>query len=199
MADRAGADLGDFFEFRVSRSTQPREPLRRAVEARLDGRVFETFHLDLAVDEPLVGEPTRMQVTSLLGFAGIPVVEFPCLPLGQHVAEKVHALVRVRRSGDNTRVKDLVDLGLIAETCEVDAAEARTALVSVFNGFELSVPEALPKVPVAWRSQYRRMAQELGLRADTLDAGVATVSAFVAPLLAGTAAGAWRPDASEWH
>lgn len=199
LAQCAVGDLGDFFEFRVAQPAGLGVPIRCAVEARLDGRRFETFHVDIAVDELMVGSPTRMPVTSLLEFADIPIVAFPCLPLGQHVAEKVHALVRERRSGDSTRVKDLIDLVLIAETCAVDACDARMALAAVFSGFKLAVPVALPRAPVAWRPQYRRMAEDLGLRASSLDEGVAAAADFVGPLMDGTATGTWCPDASEWH
>ena len=52
--------------------------------------------------------------------------DVPCYPLTQHLAEKVHAYVRPRSPG-KARVKDLVDIILIAENMAINLA-LRTAI-----------------------------------------------------------------------
>jgi len=177
-------NLSDYFGFSVARPPTLDQPVRCSVQAQLGGRTFESFHVDLGCGEQWVGALTRMPVTSLLEFADIPAVEFPCFPLGHHLAEKVHALVRPRGGRDNSRVKDLVDLVLVAETSQVDPAELRAALEATFASDAMcEVPRRLPLPPRSWAAQYRLMARDLGLGAGTLDEGAAVAAALVDPVL----------------
>ncbi len=198
LTECALVDVDDFFAFRVSRPAELTVLLRCGVEALLDGRTFETFHVDVGTSEDLVGSLTHVRVTSLLSFAGIPPVEFPCLPLGQHIAEKVHCLVRGRASGESSRVKDLVDLVLIAETFEVDAEEASAAVSAVFGRHGMHVPTELPRLPSAWIPQYRRLARELELESEAMDRGIVRATALVGPLLKRCAVGMWDPEVAGW-
>lgn len=169
----AELDLGDFFSFTVPVPSRIREgALRFGVEARLDGRMFEGFHVDLGVGEPMLGEPARATVTALLAFAGIQPVDFLCYPLAQHLAEKVHALTRPRGINENSRVKDLIDHAL---------------------------PRELPPPPRAWAPQYRRMARDTGLISDTLEVGGRMAAALVDPVLGGLDSGRWSPETSTWR
>ncbi|MBU2602207.1 MAG: nucleotidyl transferase AbiEii/AbiGii toxin family protein [Actinobacteria bacterium] len=173
LAAAAELDLGDFFSFAVSYPSATNEgALRFGVEARLDGRMFEGFHVDIGAGEPMIGEPFRTTVTALLAFAGVRPVSFLCYPLAQHLAEKVHALTRPRGMRDNSRSKDLVDVVLMAETSIIDAGEFRSALDATFAALPTHVmPQELPSAPGAWAPEYRRMATDLALVADTLEAG----------------------------
>jgi len=177
-------DLADYFRFAVTRPARISVPLRCSVDAELGGRLFESFHVDLGCDEARIGDVARIPVTSLLEFAGLPPVEFPCIPLGQHLAEKVHALVRPRSGRDNSRVKDLVDIVLIAETSSVDSSELAAALVCTFESDgQCQMPEGLPVPPRAWEAQYRLLAKDLGMRARTLDEGYAVAALLIDPVL----------------
>lgn len=177
-------DLGDYFGFTVARPSALGQPLRCPVEAQLGGRTFESFHVDLVCGEEWVGAVAYMPVTSLLEFADIPTVEFPCFPLGHHLAEKVHALVRPRGGRDSSRVKDLVDLVLIAETSKVDPTELRVALEVTFGSdATCELPRRLPAPPRSWEAQYRLMARDLGPASATLDEGTAVAAALVDPVL----------------
>jgi len=184
LVSSALLDLGDYFQFAVVRPRSSDVPLRCAVESRLAGRTFESFHVDLGCGEERVGPVSNLRVTSLLEFAGIPPVEFPCFPLGQHLAEKIHALVRPRGGRDNSRVKDLVDIVLLAEQVSVDTAELRAALHLTFSAdATCDLPARLPPLPRSWDTQYRAMARQLGLRAVTLDDGETAARALVDPVL----------------
>ncbi|MCK8114782.1 nucleotidyl transferase AbiEii/AbiGii toxin family protein [Anaerosoma tenue] len=177
-------DLGDHFRFEVARPSTVDAPLRCAVRSVLAGRVFESFHVDLGCEEERIGAVSHLLVSSLLEFAGIPPVEFPCFPLGQHLAEKVHALVRPRGGRDNSRVKDLVDIVLIAETASVDPLELRAALIATFEAdLSCEMPLHLPEPRRAWESQYRALAKDLGLQASTLEEGAVVARALIDPAL----------------
>lgn len=194
-------DMDDYFSFAIARPTSVSPGgMRCAVEARLDGREFERFHVDLGVDQETVGTSMVARVTSLLAFAGVPPVEIACLPLEQHVAEKVHALTRPRGSGEGSRVKDLADIVLVAETSRLEAAVLAEALAVTFAAAAThEMPRELPTPPRDWVTPYRVLAEELGLQAENLDTAAATAKRLVDPILGGQTRGHWSPDGTGWH
>jgi hypothetical protein len=195
-------DLGDWFEFLVGLpAALPAETaVRMTVESRLDGRRFESFHVDVGVGDPVVEAPDSRAVTDLLAFAGIAQTMMPCYPVSQHVAEKLHTLARPRDKGENSRVKDLVDVVLLAEHSNPRATDLRAAIDATFIARHTSlVPERLPDPPAAWAAEYRRMAQELDLGPTDLAAGVDLARRFLDPVLGGTASGFWRPRDRNWR
>jgi predicted nucleotidyltransferase component of viral defense system len=194
-------DLEDHFSFNVAPVTPLQDGTPRfLVGARLDGRVFEEFHVDLGAGEPMIGSPVLRKVTALLAFAGIPGTTFPCYPPSQHLAEKVHALTRPRRVRDNSRSKDLVDIVLIAETSNIEARELRLSLEATFSACGTHpLPQELPAPPRAWTPEYRRLARGLDLAAATLEEGAATASRLVDPVLVDRTSGCWQPEHAQWQ
>jgi len=164
--------------------------------------VFDQFVLDVGLDPPAGVGPDRLQGPDLLGFAGIGPVVVPALPLEFAVAEKVHAYTRAYgdRTLASTRVKDLVDLVLIAGEAALDARRLRAALDVTFNHRATHpLPARLPRPAADWRVPYGRMCRDIGLDPD-LDAGHATAAHLVDPVLAGeVAAGTWDPAARIWR
>jgi Nucleotidyl transferase AbiEii toxin, Type IV TA system len=171
-----GADLGDFFVFAIQRTDRLDEfregaAVRYHVDCQLAGRLFEAVTLDVGFGDPIEAGPERLHGPDLLLFAGIAPAEVPAIPLSQHVAEKVHAYARVYRAEglQSTRVKDLVDLVLIARSAGLDAAELRRALERTFEVRGTSaLPVELPPPPAAWRVAYSRLAGNSGLTPDRL-------------------------------
>jgi len=198
----AADDLGDWFEFLVGQPTAlPSEAaVRMTVESRLDGRRFESFHVDVGIGDPVVEAPDRRAVTDLLAFADIAQTMMPCYPVTQHLAEKLHALARPRGKGENSRVKDLVDIVLLAEHSNPRATGLRAAIDATFLARNTSpLPQRLPSPPAAWAAEYRRMAQGLDLGPADLAAGGDLARRFFDPVLDGTASGSWRPRDGEWR
>lgn len=117
LREESSTDLQDHFVFEILESTMdldaaPYGGARFPVAARMDGRIFSRFHVDLAVgDFPM--EPLEMiQGKDWLGFAGIVSKPFPAIPQEQQFAEKLHAYTRPR-TRSNSRVRDLIDLVLL--------------------------------------------------------------------------------------
>ncbi|MEO5965960.1 MAG: nucleotidyl transferase AbiEii/AbiGii toxin family protein [Candidatus Limnocylindrales bacterium] len=201
------ADLGDFFSFAIERTgTLDRvadgAAVRYHVVAELAGRTFDAFVLDVGFDPPAGVEPDRLHGPDLLGFASIDPVVVPALPLEFAVAEKVHAYTRAygdRRLG-STRVKDLVDLVLIAGEASLDARRLREALEVTFaHRATHPSPARLPRPPADWHVPYGRMGRDIGLDPD-LGAGHDLAASLVDPLLAGAVvAGSWDPATRSWH
>lgn len=116
----ASIELPDFFTFIVGEAMAelnqaPEGGARFPVDARLDGRTFVKFHVDLGVGDEVLEPLESVEGEDWLGFAGIPAVVVPALSVEQHWAEKFHAYTRPRET-PNSRVRDLVDLVLFWNT-----------------------------------------------------------------------------------
>jgi hypothetical protein len=197
-------DVGDWFQFEVERPTRlPVEPLgglRFQVRGLLDGRRFEIFHVDVGWGDPLVEPAETLTTPPLLAFAGIPPTAVPCYPLTQQVAEKVHAYTRPRATGSSSRVKDLIDILLIAELGEMDGPLLRQALEAAFEARTThDLPGSLPDPPRGWAAPFRRLAGETGLDYTTLPAAIEAARSFIDPVLCGEATGTWEPSTWSWQ
>lgn len=140
----------------------------------------------------------------LLAFAGIAPIPIPTLPLEDHIAEKLHAYTR--GYGDagvvqSTRVKDLIDLVVIAATTTVAAHRLRATLEDVFARRQMqALPRHLPPPPASWRRPYATMAQGIGLETDVM-AGYARAAAFLDPILSSAVslAAIWDHIQQRWQ
>ncbi|MBM4459637.1 MAG: nucleotidyl transferase AbiEii/AbiGii toxin family protein [Chloroflexi bacterium] len=198
-------DLDDWFIFalREALSPLPGPTLggghRFFITALVDRRNFESFHVDVGLGDPVVEPAERLTTPPLLAFAGIPPVTIPCYPISQHLAEKIHAYVKPRASGESTRVKDLVDMVLIAIHVPVNATALSAALQATFTAQGSGAPPtSLPAPPTTWAPKYQRLAQDVGLSDVTLPTAFAQARQFLDPVLSGQACGVWSPTAQAW-
>lgn len=196
-----GQELGDGFHF-ILRSRSDHEEGHRTIRfgilAEMAGREFEPIHVDVAVADPVAWNPDIRPSPGWMEFAGVEPVEIPVLAIEQHVAEKVHAYTRTYSSGASSRVKDLVDLALIAHSIPIDAARLRDALTETFEIRGGSRPERLPEPPDSWSVPFRQMARETGLPED-LGSAWKEVAAMIDPLLRERIVrGIWDPRHRTW-
>jgi hypothetical protein len=197
--------LDDFFTFAAVRTDALDDiddfrAIRFNVTAELAGRVFDQFVVDVGFADPVSWAPDTIETSDLLSFAGIERIRVPALPLSQHIAEKVHAYTR--RYGvsgrESTRPKDLVDILLIAGSERLDAASLRNALEVTFGQRrQQPLPSSLPPPPASWEESYGRLASEADVE-PALDKAFASAAAFLDPILAGQANGAWNPGLQTW-
>jgi hypothetical protein len=199
LLDAAARDLGDRFALALERADEetdlPGGGQRWRVAATLAGRIFERAVIDLAFDVAPVHAPDEVATSNLLEFAGIGGFEVPTLGIEQHLAEKLHAYTREYAGGRrSTRVKDLVDVVVIANTSAIDAAKITEAITVIFDRrAEHIVPGALPEPPVEWTAPWRRLARDLPATDDVTE-GYRVAGALFDPILARTlATGTWRP------
>ncbi|MGH2457952.1 MAG: nucleotidyl transferase AbiEii/AbiGii toxin family protein [Chloroflexota bacterium] len=191
------------FEFgEVARELQgaPGGALRVRVTARLVGQEFATFHIDLSSGDALIDPPDILRGSDLLQFAGITPVEFPVYPIPQHLAEKLHAYT-LSRGQENTRVKDLIDLIIIATTETIQASRLSRAVDATFAIREThAIPDRLPEPPTAWEQPFAKAADEAMNRpVINLQEGYALAAQFWNPFLAhGAALHFWLPAQRRW-
>jgi hypothetical protein len=201
-------DLHDFMTFEVGADEDHPEirndglqydGLRFRAECRLAGKLYgQPFGVDVAAGDPILGEPEVVVAEDVLAFAGIPPPALRLYPIETHIAEKLHAYT-LPRPRPNSRVKDLPDLALLATAQRLDAGRLRAALEQTFTFRGTHpLPSSLPEPPPAWGPPYAAMAREDRLTWPTLEAVTAAASAFLDPVLADGASGAWDPAGWRW-
>lgn len=184
VQELAERDLGDGFQFfihqpKIELTGAPAGGFRCPVEARLAGRVFARFHLDIGFGDPVAGPFEWITGSALLAFAGISPARIAVYPLAQQFAEKVYAYTFPWRDRANTRVKDLVDMVLLIDSGLLAAGDLSAAIAATFASRNTHpVPLSLPLPSPAWSSSYVALAAELKLSAHTLAAAYDLVEAF---------------------
>jgi|DewCreStandDraft_5_1066085.scaffolds.fasta_scaffold00018_16 predicted nucleotidyltransferase component of viral defense system len=202
LATAAALDNFSFELGEVAQEMQgaPGGSLRVRVTTRVAGLEFTVFHIDLSSGDALVEPPDLLRGSDLLQFAGIPPIEFPVYPVSQHLAEKLHAYT-LPRSHENTRVRDLVDLILIAATERVEADRLARSVTATFSirGTH-SIPEQFPAPPDSWSQPFRAIATEIAnLSIADLQDGYALAVQFWEPFLANrTPHQIWLPEQRRW-
>ena len=204
LRQAASTDLGDWFSFEVGNPQS--EPLedqpgghRFQVRSLLDGRSFENFLVDVDAGDPVVDQPEIVETPDLLAFAGIAPVPIPTVPLTQQIAEKLHAYTRFQHGSESARVRDLVDILLIASRARLDGRQLGSAIQSTFSSRSTHpLPDRLPGPPSKWESSFRSSARELGLEWSDLGAATEAARRFLNPILKGNRAGEWDPAAWSW-
>jgi hypothetical protein len=203
-------DLGDYLSFRVK--PDARHPdisgdgvvyagLRFQVNAELAGRPYGSpCGVDVGVADCMEELPDIVSGSRFFEFIGLAPPKLRVYPRAVHVAEKLHAY-SLPRDEENSRVKDLPDLALLAMTGEMDATRLRAALEATFS-FRKShaLPQALPQPPrsTRWSHEYARLAQESDLPWRTLPEVFDAASRFLNPVLSGTR-GSWDPGSWTWR
>lgn len=206
--------LDDYFIFSVEKTDKldaldDAAAVRYRAHAQLVGRPFETVVIDVGFSDVGVLAPERLPGTDLLSFANVSRIEVPTLPLAQHVAEKVHAYTR--RYGTqalpSTRVKDIVDLALIASMSRVDGAYTALGAGELGQTFRHTfigrgqqvLPPSLPEPPHDWADPYRKLAAEIGIDLN-IGVGYRDAQALIDPILAASvdASAHWSPRHHAW-
>lgn len=195
--------LDDWFSFEVSRATQPTTEDfgddRYQLQSLLDGRMFERFQLDVGVGDPLIEPVEYLQTSSLLAFAGFSPMSVPCYPITQQIAEKLHACTRKFQSGESSRVKDYVDILLLAGMGPIKGDRLREAIEATFAVRQThSVPMKMPEPPVSWKRPFQRMAAEVQLEQWSIQEAESALQQFLNPVLSGKQIGLWEPLSWQW-
>ncbi|HPV12602.1 MAG TPA: nucleotidyl transferase AbiEii/AbiGii toxin family protein [Verrucomicrobiota bacterium] len=162
-------DLGDGFAFAIGEPTldldaAPYGGSRFPVDARMAGRRFVTFHLDVSAGDVLREPFEWLEGQDWFGFAGIPAVKLPAISREEQFAEKLHAYTLPRAGRPNTRVKDLVDMVLLLDSGTIEQSRLAENIQATFRRRRThDVPSELPPPLPSWEAQFGEMASECGL------------------------------------
>jgi len=148
------------------------------------GGIWASITIDVARGES--GESNidwlpAIPLTDAFGVTGPELL--PCLPLGLHVAQKIHGMTLPPRAGKrNERFRDLIDL-LLLEALVTDRRDLRiTCEVVCQTRNTHSWPPPL-ELPDHWIEPVARQIRELNLPITDAQAGIAQVRQFVDRIL----------------
>jgi hypothetical protein len=167
----ADASLDDWFQYTIGPpvmdlTAAPYGGARYSVETRMDGRIFAKFHLDAGIGDVVIQPLEIVEFPDWLGFAGIKQPRVRMISREQQYAEKIHAYTLPRKS-PNSRVKDLVDLALLAGDNRLDRVMAFRALRLTFERRSThALPANINAPPEEWQTPFQTLAEECGLRTD---------------------------------
>ncbi|HBA86331.1 MAG TPA: nucleotidyl transferase AbiEii/AbiGii toxin family protein [Verrucomicrobia bacterium] len=182
LQDAAEADMNDYFSFSIGSAIMDLDAApygggRFPVEARMAGRVFVKFHLDIGIGDCLLEPLEMITAPDWLDFAGIPAQSFPAISREQQFAEKIHAYTLPRPGAQNTRVRDLVDMVLLIRL-GLDSTQATGAIIATFKRRATHpIPLDLMPPPADWVRLYGTLAAECRLT-ENLEQAFKTVEEF---------------------
>jgi hypothetical protein len=202
LVNQLHQDIGDYFSFSVEQMASQLSlggAVRFHVTSRVAGRVFERFHVDIGCHDVIVGPIDYLSPPQMLSFAEIIADPFPCYPVTQHIAEKLHALTKSRPT-ENSRLKDLIDILLLAGLDNtIQADRLRAAIETVFRNRGDALPTHFGSVPSSWQVRYSKLAREIALPYKNLDQASRAASLLIDPILSNLATGVWHPAGWQWH
>src|SRR5260370_28674400 len=188
LQDSAAIQLNDYFEFLVG---EPREELdgapeggsRYPVDARMDGRGFARFHVDIGIGDEVMEPVEVVEGRDWLGFCGIAPPSFPIISREQQFAEKVQAYSSPRGDRVNTRTKDLIDMLLLIRHGNLDNSRLAAAMKATFAQTSTHpVPRKIEPPPSEGEPVFQALPRECS-PALGLSGGFETVMGFVGKVL----------------
>ncbi|MCX6906667.1 MAG: nucleotidyl transferase AbiEii/AbiGii toxin family protein [Verrucomicrobia bacterium] len=169
LREAARRDLQDHFVFLVGEmmldlDAAPYGGARFPVEARMDGRSFAKFHVDVSAGDVMREPYEFLEGRGWLGFAGISTRKFPSVSREEQFAEKLHAYTRPREVAPNSRVRDLVDMTLLAERGELEVERLKQSIRDTFRRRKThELPKRLAPPPEFWAKPFAELAAECDL------------------------------------
>jgi hypothetical protein len=212
LAALAAADLGDYLTFRLIRTAptglgenQPGVVTRRCVFACLDvdyDTQVDTVVVDVVVGPPPVGRPEVVEPANRLHLRR-PLITFPyrLYPVIDQIADKVCATMDTQYPGGklSSRVKDLVDLVVIAHTQTVHLDELQAAIDSKRRLSGIA-PFDRFGVPPEWARTYPATAKGVPVAESfSVHTAAELVASLVDPALGKDSNPAvWDPQVQAW-
>ena len=199
-------DLGDHFLLdivRVAPLQEDAKGVRVHVTARLGATSFATFHIDVVVGAVMTDTPDIVPPLTPLDIEGLVRPSYQVFPVADHLADKLCATVGVyKRTGQqasSSRVKDLVDIAIIASTLTIDSTALRTAVIVNAAWRKLMLPERFALLdPAGWAARYPRVAADAPGPVPDYHTAVNLACQVFDPILDATATGVWSPSARAW-
>jgi hypothetical protein len=180
--------IADNFSFEIGAVTQENQggekTVRYQMKALLDSRTFESFHIDINNHDLILAKPKFVNSGDIFSIPEFTPFRIPCYSFEQQIAEKFHALTRTYKSGEASRVKDLVDILLIASTRKISFTKLKKYVFSTFENRKThDLPMISPEISSDYEMNYSKLAREVGLKQKTLKQANAALKIFISPIL----------------
>ncbi|HMD87761.1 MAG TPA: nucleotidyl transferase AbiEii/AbiGii toxin family protein [Anaerolineaceae bacterium] len=197
-------DLQDWFFFEVEASGSMDNQIETGqrhfiIRTLLDGRDFETFHLNASMVENGGWPAESFQMTGVFGFAGLAAPVVPCCGLAWQAAEKFYTYIYPQDHRIFSKLEDLIDLLTIASLAEMDGAELSQAIAASFKVHKAtSIPHRIPEPPTSREHAFKRKALEADLVTADLAVAYRALKGYLEPILTGSHSGKWDPIEWKW-
>lgn len=148
------------------------------------GGTWASITIDIAHGESGESDIEWLPAIPLTDAFGVTGPEsLPCLPLGLHIAQKIHGMTLPPRPGKrNERFRDLIDL-LLLEALVIDHQDLRKTCEFVFQTRNTHPWPPPLELPDHWIEPVARLIRELNLPITDAQAGIAQVRQFVDRIL----------------
>lgn len=206
LREALNIDLDDFFDFRITRVSPLQEEAkghRVHLTVSLGPAAFASFHIDVVVGTSMTAEPDSVPPLVPITIEGLIRPQYRVFPVADHMADKFCATFEGYMPADNrepsSRVKDLVDIGIIATTQAVDAPALRVAVVtnaglrSLVLPDEFSVPD-----PESWAARYPTVAADAPGDVPDFDEATRLARLLFRAVSDTAQAGSWNPATRQW-
>lgn len=196
----------------VTKGLKSIDGAKLSVEAFIGRKKFCSFSADIVKDqERLFGQVELVHSQPLIDSALPEFPRMPLYPIEDHVADKFSGLYKppMRKSGEvttSTRTRDLADLALISEYCEVDMQAVILGLREREGRSPAPFPEEIVLPSQQWTVQrWEKDQHKRSWRADlTMDTALEEAKAFGTPILQAYHSGdplpelRWSPKQMRW-
>lgn len=208
----AAVDLRDHLRFVLGASSRteerPGQPGTELAKVKIDAyagvRLVSEFVVDIVLNAVITGDPESRQPEPTIELAGIESPAYLIYPVADHVADKLCATFELYGPArlPSSRVRDLVDLVVIARTQHVDAGALRVAIDAE------RVHRGLPEIvqwdcPDGWTTNYAKVAHDVVECRDhrSFRTASALASAFLDPILTNEVDNdaTWSPSNLRWE
>ena len=203
LVERVSADLGDFCRFEL---TKREERMDENGYSRLLKLRFSTFVgaeekdpvlIDLSLDCAPTGEPTVADPVGRVPLEGVETAPYVLYPVCDQLADKLCATMEVQPGGyPSSRMKDLVDIVLIAHSQAVEWAELVAAVTAECTRRKMDMPARF-EAPAFWKSGFSRFARRQGVDI-TFEEACDLASSLFDPALACDRCDVWNPAELRW-
>jgi predicted nucleotidyltransferase component of viral defense system len=206
----AASDLRDHFRFvahsHTVRDERAGQRATRLATVSVDGYAGATlkarFGVDIVIGSIITREPETLVPEPVVHIGGMPAPRYLLYPIVDHVADKVCATFERfgSKRAPSSRVRDLVDLVVIARTQTMHAHALRQAIEAERLHRQLA-PITHYAPPTNWRSMYATAARGVVECVDhsTYAAATGLMERFLNPVLANDPMiASWRPEMLQW-
>lgn len=208
LKDLAGRDLGDHFQFvfhnaEAIRQVQgPYRPygLRVGFETYAGTKSLGKVSVDLTTCAAPAGDVTVCRPVALPPLPRLVTAPYRLFPVEDQIADKYCAIVEVHGGAPSSRIKDLVDLVLLATNVPASGHALELALAQETHARQLQL---LPfAIPSSWTPEpFRQLAAKTELPEvfRSLPGAVRLVSQMLDPAIRGEVNGlVWEPGPCKW-
>ena len=207
----ATVDLGDFATFEFMRATpiKTEDEYRSGLNVRfrclIGAKPVQDVSIDLVVDDVALENIDIVVPADRLEVRDVEVCDYAVYPVECALADKLCGIIETHDGRASSRVKDLVDIAVIATSMSVDGAKLQKRIATELEARKLSRPDAFG-IPNVWRtsrsSTYANMAKQARLppEAASLESAVTLAKKLLDPAIGSLSDGmSWIPESAQWE